>query len=339
MNLKTLVLCFASSIILVANGCWQSGKESICQSSEIGEQMSEEKSRVVLADMLKYYSAHSVITAPGEYAYLFEGLPSALPELVRVVQGVLMHGGHSHRYGIKVSEEKRQKQEHSIRKIEDMLKRMAELDDRPIVFAREPEKRLLVSCRSFAVLMCSLLRNQGIPSRARGGFETYFLPEIHAKHHDHWICEYWDSAEQHWVQIDAQIDDILRKAMIIKVDTLDLPNGAFLTGGQAWQLCRAERTDPNIFGVWDNENSRWICGWDFIQAEVILDLMALNKFELLPWDGNTLSRTDVKQLSDAEYALLDKVAELTTTGNREFADMRALYESNSALRMPAGWKP
>lgn len=310
-----------------------------CHYPERGEKVTSEKSAGYRNSILEYYSNQGVITNPGEYEYLYERLPSNVPELVKVVQGILIHSGHAHRYGVRPSEERKNKEEHNIRKIEDMIKRVVELDDRPIVFARQPEKRLLVSCRSFAVLTCSLLRHQSIPARVRGGFETYFYPQTHVNHHEHWICEYWSSVESRWVQIDAQVDDTQKKAMNININTLDLPDGAFLTGGQAWKLCRAGKTDPNVFGVWDNSNKKWLTGWTFVQSKVVLDLMALNKFELLPWDGNALSKTDTKQLNNAEYALLDKVAELTTTANRSFSLFRLLYESEPTLRMPSDWAP
>ena len=40
--------------------------------------------------VLHYYTQQSVITDPGDYAYLFEDLPRDLPSLMRVVQGVLI---------------------------------------------------------------------------------------------------------------------------------------------------------------------------------------------------------------------------------------------------------
>jgi hypothetical protein len=110
-----------------------------------------------------------------------------------------------------------------------------------------------------------------------------------------------------------------------------------MTGAKAWQLCRAGKLDPGHFGV--GGDGEWVGGWNFVLNELVLDLMALNKLELLPWDGNALSETDFDRLNDAELALLDRVAQLIEAGDNAFPEIRSLYESNSALRMPDGWKP
>ena len=115
--------------------------------------------------MLEYYSTQGIITDPGKYAYLYEGLPSDVEKLAEVVQGVMIHIAHAHRYGVELSEERRK--EIFMRKVEEMLGRIIELDTRPITQVRNPEKRFVGVCRHYAVFICSLLRHKGIPSRAR----------------------------------------------------------------------------------------------------------------------------------------------------------------------------
>jgi hypothetical protein len=286
---------------------------------------------------LKYYSTQSNITEPGRYTYLYDGLDQDVNSLVAAVQGVLVHGAHLHGYGITLSEERIQKQEHTIRKVENMLARIDELDDRPLKYQREPDKRLVASCRSYSVLLCSLLRHLGVPARTRGGFETYFYEDDY--YHDHWICEYWSAKESRWIQVDAQIDDIQRAAMGIKVNTLDLPAGAFITGGGAWKLCREDKKNPNQFGIWDAPNNRWVGGWDFVKSEVILDLMALNKTELLPWDGNKLSDKGYEDLNDVELDLLDHVSEATNSEKVDFDKVISIHSSNPSLQMPESFIP
>ena len=44
------------------------------------------------------------------------------------------------------------------------------------------------------------------------------------------------------------------------------------------QLCRAGQANPDLFGVFDMH------GMWFIRGNVVRDLAALNKVELLPWD-------------------------------------------------------
>ncbi len=47
--------------------------------------------REIPSDPLDYYAQHGPITNPQEYAELLKELPQAIPELCRVVQGVMIH--------------------------------------------------------------------------------------------------------------------------------------------------------------------------------------------------------------------------------------------------------
>lgn len=297
-------------------------------SSGQGGKMNLRESEDSLSIILEYYSNQGVMTDPGKYAYLYEGLPSDVPQLVEVVQGVMIHIFHAHRYGIELSEER--KKEVQIRKVNDMLKRIKELDEHSITFEREPDKRLVGNCRDFSIFICSLLRYKSIPARARCGFGTYFTP---GKYEDHWICEYWNSDQRRWVRIDTQVDSLQKQAFDLEFNVHDLPAGKFLSAGEVWKLCRTGEIDPDLCGIFDMK------GLWFVRGNVVRDLMALNKLEVLPWDCNELMDGPEKQLSQEEFDLLDKVAELTTAGNISFPEVRSLYESNSALRMPADWKP
>ena len=61
------------------------------------------------------------------------------------------------------------------------------------------------------------------------------------------------------------------------------------------------------------------------------DLAALNKMELLCWDGWALADRDPEQaVSVKDAALLDQVAFLTQADNPAFPEMRALYKNEGA---------
>ena len=66
--------------------------------------MSEE---VLLSeDMFAYYASPGPMTDPGEYAHLFDDLPTEIPALVGAVQGLLIHIYWAERYGLHVPEER-----------------------------------------------------------------------------------------------------------------------------------------------------------------------------------------------------------------------------------------
>jgi hypothetical protein len=55
---------------------------------------------------LTYFAQYGQITRPGPYAYMYEGLPSDVPLLIEVVQGLMVHVFWADRYGLNLSEER-----------------------------------------------------------------------------------------------------------------------------------------------------------------------------------------------------------------------------------------
>jgi hypothetical protein len=279
-------------------------------------------------DILNYYRQPGIVTQPGEYVYLLANLPDGIPELCRIVQGVILHIFWAPAYGVKLSEE-RQK-EVNLRRFEYILKRLSELSDQPVNVLREPSMRVVGNCRDYSVVLCALLKYKGIPARARCGFATYFTPH---RYEDHWICEYWDEGKGRWVRVDAQLDSIQIEHLKIDFNPYDLPEGKFLSGAETWRSCRSGELDPDLCGIFDM-NGLW-----FVQGDLVRDFMALNGLEVLPWDCNEIMGGPDVQISPDDYELLDLVAELINGGDTKFREMRSLYESNERLHMPADWQP
>jgi hypothetical protein len=201
----------------------------------------------------------------------------------------------------------------------DVIRR---LDAGPLSVARPAERRMVGNCRHFSTLSAALLRHAGIPARARCGFATYFEP---GKYVDHWVTEYWHAGERRWVRIDAQLDEVQRAAISPEFDTEDLPPGPFLPAGEAWQLCRTGRADPDTFGIFE------FWGLWFVQANVVRELAALNKMELLPWD--VWGPMTVQEEPDAAAtSLTDTVADVIA--GDDTGAVRRVYEENEGLRVP-----
>ena len=278
-------------------------------------------------DPRQYYATHGIMTDPGRHQSLYDALPSEIPELCAAVRGLLVHVFHAHLHGLELSEQRTK--EVGIRKVEDMLERMIELDSSPIDTPREPGKRLVGNCRNYAVLMCSFLRHKGIPSRARPGFATYFLP---GSYEDHWICEYWNQVAMRWVQVDAQLDSAQNKYLKIDFDPMDLPQGKFLYAGTVYRMCAKKEIDPDMCGIHD------LRGLWFVRGNVFRDLMALNKMEVLPWDETELM-DEAKHPPQETATLLETIVDLTISETGRLSEIRTLYQTHRGLRMPAGWVP
>lgn len=279
------------------------------------------------ADPLAYYAAHSPATDPGEHHRLLVGLPREVAGIVRVVQGVLIQESLASSWGIS---RRRIDREIHIATVGRKLARIAALDDRPLAEPRPPRRRLAGVCAHYAMLTTALLRHHGIPARTRGGFEAYFSESFH---HDHWITEYWEADEERWVRVDAEIDDPFRRRFDVDSDALDLPPGRFLTGADAWRLCRPGRKPPRSFGIAGEE---WLGGWSFVVNELVLDFNALNKVESLPWDRTQLDRTELDELTAVELGLLDELAATVSEGDAAFARIRQLFKTRPRLRKTTG---
>jgi len=282
-------------------------------------------------DPIAYYSTPGPVTAPGKHAALLGGLPAEVGSLVEVVQGLLLHVHWAVRYGIRLSEERNQ--EAQLRTVEKMLGRIAALDDRPLTAARPLELRLIGNCRDFSTLLCALLRHQGIPARARCGFGAYFLP---SHYEDHWVCEYWRADEARWVLVDAQLDAFQRRILGVRFDPLDVPRDQFITGGRAWQMARSGEADPESFGIFDMH------GLWFIRGNVIRDLLALGKLEVLPWDHwGIMVEGDAARADPAgaeEHREIDRLAALTLAGDGALDEILAACQDEQ-VRPPSGWRP
>ncbi len=264
------------------------------------------------------YRTHSLITDPGEFSEMFARLPNDVAEIVEVIQGLFLHVFWASEYGVTLSE--LQKQHVQSRKVSKILSVLNSLDKSPLTQSRPYDKRFIGNCRDHSVFLCSILRSKGIPARARCGFGTYFSPD---HYEDHWICEYWNGNESRWVSVDPQLDRLQKDKLKISFDTLDMPKREFVTGGEAWKLCRSGAADPNSFGIFEMK------GLGFVLGDFIRDIASLNKMELLPWDCWGFMLKDVKRLSAEEYALLDRAAELVIAGDEQIYE---LYENTKGLK-------
>lgn len=278
-------------------------------------------------DDLDFYVRPAAMSAAGRYAAAMETLPSDVGALTRIVQGLVVHEFVAAAfYGVAVPD-KRGGESH-IRPMERMLDCVFALDERPLATARPPERRLLGVCRHFALLLVAMLRAKGVPARVRCGFGTYFNPGFYE---DHAICEYWNAAQARWVVVDPQFDEVWREKLNIDHDVLDVPRDRFLIAADAWARCRAGKADASKFGIVKGD----LRGLWFIAGSLVHDLANLNKMEMLQWDVWGAMPRPGEALQDRELAFFDRLAALTRAPDSSFDELRALYEGDDRLRVPA----
>jgi hypothetical protein len=275
-----------------------------------------------MSEVLAHYATPGPFTDLHAHAARMRELPEGLPDLCRVVQGLMVHSFHVARYGL---DPKAVREEDLVtRSAAAVLDGMLALDPRPLGEPRAPERRFVGNCRHFAVLLCAFLRARGTPARARCGFGAYFERDAFV---DHWVAEVWDDARGSWRLVDAQLDDVHVEAHRIAFDPLDVPRTEFLVSGLAWQRCRRGLADPQRFGILHLRGS-----W-FVLQHLVRDLAAHAKRELLTWDGWGLMLDRERYDDPAVVSLLDRVAEVTVAPDTHHGELLKLYDSAPGLRV------
>jgi hypothetical protein len=171
-----------------------------------------------------------------------------------------------------------------------------------------PDRRTPGTCRDFALMTCSALRERGVPARVRCGFATYFPSN---PFEDHWVCEHWREDESRWMLTDAQLDPLQREHLRVAFDPTDLPAKTFLNAGEAWTAWRATEIDASAFGHGESPGA-----W-FLRVNLMRDLFALRKQEMSDWDAWRSIPEEAKALDDQALAEGDRIAALTSqTGHR-----------------------
>ncbi|MCP3383544.1 transglutaminase-like domain-containing protein [Bradyrhizobium sp. CCGUVB4N] len=255
-----------------------------------------------------YYAGHSALTDPGAYANLIGGLALDIPALCRILHGLLIHEAWIERQGFDPAAFSGQSR--ATLPVSKRLDQLLAIDPRPLTIARPGESRALATCRDYALILCAVLRQHGVPARVRCGFGSYFTGH---PYHDHWVCEYWARDEQRWVLVDAELDEPHRNLLQFDFEPTDVPRTAFITGIEAWQRCRAGAIDPAQLGHGTTS------GLFFARVNLARDLLALAKKEISPWDTWRAAREPHLELDEAALLLCDGLAQRGEEGAVDIA--------------------
>lgn len=226
--------------------------------------------------------------------------PRGIAERIR---GLDVHVFWRSAYGL-AEDQARSRDETNLRRLSERLSAIASANaglgrKRDSVLPLPPGLKIIGNCRDFSLFFAAALREAGIPARVRCGFGMYFMPD-HGE--DHWVVERWDEAGSRWLISDPQLDALMVDRLRLAFDPMDLPDGAFLSGGEAWLACR-KGDDPGRYGIFD------MSGWDFVKGDLVRDLAALSGLELFPWDCWGVIEKPFAELGAEDLAALDAAAE------------------------------
>ena len=189
-----------------------------------------------MEDDLRYVE-HTPVSRPGPWAQTLRRLPRTAEALVPLVQAVLVH--HSRVPDFAAGSGLRDDGT-ELRTLRALLDAVATLDPARWTRTQPLERRLVVDCRSFALLLCGVLREHGVPARLRFGFASYLAA-------DHWqshvVCEHHD-ADGRWTRTDP---DTGRFA---------LSSDAFVDATEAWRSAAPDEDLPR-YGYAPDLLGRW----------------------------------------------------------------------------------
>lgn len=278
-----------------------------------------------------FYVTQSVHSDPGGedsgIADRLTALPDDPGELALLVRHLLIHREEAGRFGCALPES-RYRLEAETRYISDILDMVTGLDGAELSAPRRPLDRFAGTCRDFALLHCALLRHTGTPARVRCGYATYFAPGFYD---DHWVSEYWHP-ERGWTLADPQLvpDTRIEDPYELDFDPLDVPRDSHLPAGECWRLCRTGAVEPQSIGM----SVLGLTGQWMVRGNVVRDLAALNRAEVLPWDTWGVGRggPDLEEPDEEQLAIVDEAARVTVEA--DFECVRELYLNTPELRMP-----
>jgi hypothetical protein len=280
-------------------------------------------------DELTYYATQSPFTDPGAQTAWLDGLPRDVASLRRIANGVVFHyraHGDVTDHGF----DRSRLAEIDLRYADRMFDRLRELQDGQLGEERGPTQQLLGCCRDSAVLFLSLARHVGIPARARVGFATYFVPGWYL---DHVIAEVWDEAEQRWRLVEPDIGEGHVDATDGQVvDVLDVPRDRFVVGARAWRAARSGELDADRFVVAPEIPVPFLRGFTYLAHNLVFDLAALNRHELLLWDRWGMLH-DETEPDPARSARLDALAAALEDPTVTLGEIQRLFEPDD-VRVP-----
>ena len=277
-------------------------------------------------DTREFYTQPATMTSVGDQAPLVKALPADPGVLAEVLHGLVIHEHMTGGYGVTLADADRWTVH--VRPAADLLAEIVARDPRPLDVARSPEGRLPGNCRHFTVLEAAMLRAHGTPARARCGFGGYFGT---GWFEDHWVCEYWDSGQQRWRLIDAQIDDVQQGWFHTEFDADRRAQGP-VPGRRGGVAPVPQRARPTRRSSGSASCRRPATGGS--PATSCATARPCSTSSCCPGTAGARCRRRTDPIGDDLAALFDRLAELTLAPDDNLAELRRLYE-DERLRVPA----
>ncbi len=273
---------------------------------------------------LKYYREHGLMTEVNMMKEMVKDIPKDIEKIVEYSQNILIHQHWAKKYGVSLN--KQRVEEPWVRRFEDKLKFLKKIGFHHVSEKKSVEEKMVGICRDYAVVAAALCRECGIPARARCGFGTYFEE---GKYIDHWVLEYYNEDKEKWILVDPQLDTFQQEQLSITFNPLDIDDTHFITGPRAWLMCRENKADANLFGIF-----QW-WGYDYLKCNLILDVNSLIKVPMQPWDGWAgYKNMQVSEMTEEDYNTLDELSQLALQVDDNLDALHTYIKQHNKIKVP-----
>lgn len=274
-----------------------------------------------------FYRTQSLVSDPGRMARWLDDVPSDLAA-IREAAGRLVFHYRAHGDLADHGFDPARLAEINLRYAEDMFARVRALNDVSPAAPRPPLDRMVGCCRDFSLLFVAMARHHGFAARSRVGFASYFIPGWHI---DHVVPEVWHNGR--WRLMEPEIEPgYVDPTDGAELDPLDLPRDRFIVGPQAWRDCRSGAADPETFVVAPQLPEPFLRSWPYLQHNLVLDLIALNKQDAILWDTWGLINS-IDPADEPTARRMDRLATRLLDPDLTVDEMRLLTEQDG-LRIP-----
>ncbi|MBN2011545.1 T9SS type A sorting domain-containing protein [candidate division KSB1 bacterium] len=269
------------------------------------------------SSLLDFYRQYSSFTDPGEYEHLYENLPESLPELCALIKSQTIHPyAELPRYRNIIPEE-RGDESANYPTVKSILEGLLSYDSRGLVKDRKIQDRLILGCRHNAILLASILKYRGIPTRVRSGHVTYLIPNFHASHT---LCEVWNEHDNRWILVDpttVMVDFSIEK---------------FDYSYDTWLKMQNGELDLDLYG-----NPGYYTGFISILGKVCPDLACILGTEYTLYQYAPImdyaSEND-NQLTAVQIEILNEICELMKSIDAEnFSKLQDIYNNTPEIQM------
>lgn len=285
-------------------------------------------------EILEFYLKTSIFTNWGPYREYYQSLPSDLEELSELLLEQTIHRTELKRSSIALNQTGKSEDGiaenypwYGYRSHDDILLTapaiMAELnrlDDRGIFHGREISKKVVITCRYVAILLASILKAKGIPTRVRSGFASYFRCD--GKFCDHWIIEYYKKEENRWVIVDPDTDS--------GDDHTDMDRKDFGWIAKIWLDVRSgkEKIENYIHGGSYQ-------GLSMLAEALFFDFHALmgNEISYLFFPSYMDSDKEFFDFSKEDLKELDDLATLMLDPDKNFSELLYIFNYDKKMRV------